>query len=451
LYASAKNFETNLKAAEAELRRRDFGEWLTYVTPNWSWYWPHLVAVRKQLARITAGENNRLMIFLHPRLGKSEMTTIRYPVWRLERNPELKIIAGAYNQTLASKFGRKARRIAIERGLELAHDRAAADDWETVAGGGFRAVGVGAGITGLGGDLIVIDDPIKNREEANSEAYRNRVWEWYTDDLYTRLEPGGSIVLIMTRWHEDDLAGRLLGDKGGDDWTVVRIPALAETQKDRDDYHKRAYLPVGEPDPLGRKPGQATCPDRYNGDTLERIRGVLGNSFHALYQQRPTAPEGDMFKRAWFEIVNEVPDNARRIRYWDKAGTQGGGKFTCGVLLACDGKDFYVNDLVRGQWSAGAVWIEQEPGSGGKESAENTIRNLAGFKVFADKVTGDKVSRAEPFAAQCEGGNVKLRKASWNRGYLDRITAFPHGTYADDVDASSGAFNKLVRGGLQFG
>lgn len=451
---------SDIEAAELALQRRRLGEWLPVTSPTWQWDWAYSVYIRQQLARITSGEIDRLMIFLHPRIGKSEMTTVRYPVWRLERDPKLKIIIGAYNQTLANKFSRKARRIAQER-ITLATDRTAVDDWETDEGGGVRAVGVGAGVTGTGGDLILIDDPVKNREEANSEAYRNRVWDWYRDDLYTRLEPDGAVILIQTRWHEDDIAGRILESEEAADWTVVRIPALAETQQERDEYAEQINQPLGLPDPLGRQPGEATCPERYDEGMLARIKGVLGNSFYALYQQRPTAPEGDMFKREWFQIIDTVPAGCRRVRYWDKAGTAGGGAFTCGVLMAKDEQGFYyVEDLVRGQWSAGdreriilqtanldgrevAVWVEQEPGSGGKESAENTVRNLAGFNVHAETVSGDKVIRAEPLAAQCEGGNVRLRKGPWNRGYLDRVTVFPSGTYKDDVDASSGAFNKL--------
>ena len=438
-----------------------FGDWLPVVSPTWKWHWSYSVHIRQQLHRITTGEIDRLMIFVHPRIGKSEQVTVRYPVWRLERDSEVRTIIGAYNQILANKFSRKARRIAETR-IELAPDRQAVEDWETKSGGGLRAVGVGSGVTGQGGHLIVIDDPIKNREEANSQTYREKVWEWYTDDLYTRLEPGGAIILIMTRWHEDDLAGRLLADSEGDRWEVVRIPALAETQQERDDYHGRIGLPVGLPDPLGRQPGAATCPDRYDENALARIKAVLGNSFYALYQQRPTAPEGDMFKRHWFEIVEATPANCKRVRYWDKAGTQNGGAFTCGVLMAkSPAGTFYIEDIVRGQWSTGqresvirqtaeidgadvTIWHEQEPGSGGKESAEATNRQLAGFKVYADRVTGDKVTRAEPLAAQCEAGNVKIKRAAWNRGYLDRLTAFPGATHKDDTDASSGAFNKLA-------
>ncbi len=426
------------------IARQDFGEWLVQVTPSWSWYWRHLIFIRQQLDRVTRGDINRLMLFLPPRHGKSEMTTIRYAVWQLERNPAQRIIVGAYNQTLANKFSRKARKIAMER-IDLNERRTAVEDWETTEGGGFRAVGVGAGITGQGGNLIIIDDPVKNREEANSETYRDRVYSWFTDDLFTRLEPGGAIILIMTRWHEDDLAGRILSGEDADAWEVVSLPAEAL-----------------EGDPLGRELGAALCPERFNLDDLGRIKRVLGNSYYALYQQAPTDPEGGMFRREWFEIVPHVPIHAKRVRYWDKAGTSGAGAYTAGVKMAVDSDGvFFIEDLIRGQWAATEreaivrqtaeidgknveIWIEQEPGSGGKESAESTIRNLAGFVVRADRVTGDKITRAGPFSAQAGGRNVKLKKADWNRRYLERLVTFPYGKYKDDVDATSGAFNKLA-------
>lgn len=435
-----------LQEIEAERIRRNFALWLTEVSPTWTWDWPHLAYVQQHLNKLTQGDISRLMIFLPPRHGKSEMTTVRYAAWRLENNPELKVIIGAYSQTLANKFSRKAKRIAGWR-MNLLSERM--DDWETPQGGGVRAVGVGAGITGQGGDLIIIDDPVKSREEANSETYRERVWDWYTDDLYTRLEPDAAMILIMTRWHEDDLAGRILASDDAPDWTVISLPAEAE-----------------ENDPLGRRAGEALCPDRYDLEALANRKRVLRNSYYALFQQSPLPAEGGMFKSHWFEVVREFPrKDTRYCRYWDKAGTADDGAYTVGVLMARS-KDgvFYVVDVVRGQWSAlqreqvikqtaiedrelyghNTVWVEQEPGSGGKESAEATIRNLAGFNIRAERVTGSKEDRAEPYAAQAESENVKLIQASWNQTYKSELAAFPFGTYADQVDASSGAFNKLV-------
>lgn len=432
-----------------------FGGWLQTVTPTFTWGWPYLAHIRQHLDRVTSGEIKRLILTVPPRHGKTEMTTVRYPVWRLERNPELRVIVGAYNQILANKFSRKARRIAVQR-MPLSNDRVAVEDWETGRGGGIRAVGVGSGITGVGADLLIVDDPTKSREEAESETYRERCWDWYTDDLYTRLEPGGAVILIMTRWHADDLAGRILASEDAPNWTVVNLPAIAE-----------------ENDPLGRELGQALCPERFDEEALAGIKTVLGSySFNALYQGKPSAREGGMFKRAWLQIVKASPVEGTRVRYWDKAGTAGGGARTAGVLMSKSAEGiFYVEDVVKGQWSAGEreavikqttqldgqkyggrveTWVEQEPGSGGKESAEATIRNLAGYIVRAENVTGSKEVRAEPYAAQCEAGNVRLIEGPWNASYIEELASFPTGAFLDQCDASSGAFNKLAVGGWYF-
>lgn len=440
-------------AAELERRRRlrersPFGAWLHEVTPAFTWDAAHLLLIREQLEAIERGEIDRLMIFMPPRHGKSELATVRYPVWRLQRDPSLSVIIGAYNKTLAESFSRKSRRIA-ERYLQLDTERKAADEWMTTAGGVFRAAGVGTGVTGKGAKLIIVDDPVKSREEANSQAYRDRVWNWYRDDLYTRLEPGGAIVLIMTRWHESDLAGRILESEDAASWTVLNLPALAE-----------------EGDALGRMPGAALWPERFDEADLERIRTVLGTpSFAALYQQRPTPPEGGMFKRHWFEIVGAAPRQAQRIRAWDKAGTDDGGDWTVGLLMARSNDGvFYIEDVVRDQLSDlgreklikqtaemdkarygnVTIWIEQEGGSGGKDSANITIRGLAGHTVKAERSTGDKATRAMPFAAQCEAENVKLVSSAWNAAYLNELASFPYGTNDDQVDTSSLAFNKLI-------
>lgn len=427
-----------------------FRSWLQTASPTYTWTAPHLIQIQEQLQRVTEGEIDKLMLFLPPRHGKSELATIRYPVWRMMKDPSINIIVGAYNKLLADRFSRRARGIAREY-VDLNTERMAAGEWTTMQGGSLLAAGVGTGVTGRGAQLIVIDDPVKSREEANSEAYRERVWNWYRDDLYTRLEPGGAIILIMTRWHEDDLAGRILASEDSPNWSVVTLPALAE-----------------EGDPLGRAIDEPLWPQRFDADDLKTIRTVQGTqSFTALYQQRPTALEGGMFKRAWFTIVDVAPAEVRRVRYWDKAGTEDDGDYTAGVMMAKDANGLYfVVDVQRGQWSAlqreqvikqaaqldgrgPRIWVEQEPGSGGKESAQATIRNLSGWNVRAERVTGDKATRAEPYAAQCEAGNVKLVRGDWNAAYIDELCMFPNGKHDDQVDASSGAFNKLARPALR--
>ena len=445
-------------AAVAEAKRRGLAipisqslrplhEWLWDVTPAWNWNWHYQHDIYQHLNNLTDGNRRKLMLFIPPRHGKSELVTIRYSLWRLIRDPQTRVIIGAYNQTLAEKFSRKIRRLSTGR-LALSDDRTAVQDWETTAGGGVRAVGVGGGITGVGGDLIVIDDPVKSREEANSVTYRDKTWDWYTDDLYTRLEPGGAVILIMTRWHEDDLAGRILRSEDAPNWTVIRFPALAE--KD---------------DPLGRSVGDALCPDRYPREELLKIRTVQGGrSFSALYQQEPQEQEGDIFKRSWFGYERELPTGCRYVRYWDRAATADGGDFTAGVLMAKTPDFYVVVDVVRGQWSTyerdkkirqtaeidyqkyGNVRIvgEQEPGSSGVDAARAFVRLLDGFSVTVDRVTGDKATRAEPLASQCEAGSVRLMVGAWNEEFLDELCSFPNGAHDDQVDGASGAYNKLV-------
>lgn len=420
-----------------------FSSWLFDVAPDWSWNWAHLRYVRRHLARLAPGDN--LMIFLPPRHGKSEMLTVRYAAWYLETYPDRRVIVGAYNQTLANKFSRKTRAVARTR-IPLDKERTAVEDWQTTHGGGLRAVGVGAGITGQGGDLIIIDDPVKSREEANSATYRDRVYDWYTDDLYTRREPGASMILIMTRWHEDDLAGRILASDDAGSWRVLTLPALAEPD-----------------DPLGRPVGAALCPERYDEAALADIRTAIGSrSFASLYQQRPVELEGGFFKASWFLTAPAPASGVTWVRYWDRAGTAGKGDYTVGVRMgrSPDGL-FYIDDVVRGQWSTGErdrivrataardgtavpVILEQEPGSSGVDAFSYMARQLAGYAVHADRVTGDKETRARGFAAQLEAGNVYLRPgADWLARYRAELCSFPSGTHDDQVDASSGAFNYL--------
>jgi predicted phage terminase large subunit-like protein len=432
--------------------------------------------IAETLDGVVKGEINRLMIFAPPQHGKSELASVRLPAYWLGKRPDDPVILSSYAATLAESKSRQARQITESSEYSRLFtetltqpDSRAVNHW-SIAGrrGGMLAVGVGGPITGHGALLGLIDDPFENWAQAQSATIRDRVWEWYRTTFRTRIWEGGAIVLIMTRWHEDDLAGRLLQANAGE-WTVMRLPAIAETQEERDHNERRLGLPAGQPDPLGREPGQPLCPRRFSLAALEDLRRDVGSlGWAAEYQGCPTVAEGNRFKRQWFTIVDAAPAIADRVRYWDKAGTSGGGAYSAGVLMALtDDGQVYVEDVVRGQWSSGErnavmkqtaqldaarhhntvhIWTEQEPGSGGKESAEATIRLLAGYPVHAETVTGSKEVRAEPLAAQAEAGNVRIVRGPWNASYLDEMAGFPTGAYKDQVDASSGAFNKLALG-----
>lgn len=458
---------------ERRAARRSLEAFTRYTKLDYDVNWHHRVLC-EHLDRFVAGEIKRLMVFMPPRMGKSELVSRRLPARILGENPDAGIIACSYGADLAGRMNRDVQRI-IESGAYAAlypETRLFGSNVRTVAQGSYlrnsdlfeivghdgfyRSAGVGGGITGMGCQFGLIDDPIKNRLEAESATYRDALWDWYTSTFYTRLEKDACVLLTMTRWHKDDLAGRLLAqqeaDPDADQWTVISFPAVAE----------------GEPTELDpRHEGEALWPAKYDEERLRKMFLAVGSYQAAsLYQQRPRLREGGMFKAPWFPIVEESPVTAERVRYWDKAGTAGGGKFTAGVRMAraADGL-IYVEDVIRGQWSSGerrrqmkqtaqldaerfgnavAIWVEQEPGSGGKESAETTVQDLAGYPVRAETVTGSKETRADPFAAQCEAGNVRLVRAPWNAAYIDELCDFPKGTFTDQVDASSGAFNRLT-------
>ncbi len=426
-------------------RRHDlpFAEWLEEVTPQFSWDWPHLLNIREHLDRVTAGEIRKLMIFVPPRHGKSELTTVRYPAWRLERKPTTRVIVGCYNSTLAEKFSRKARRICSER-IALSTDRKAISDWETDAGGGLRAVGVGSGVTGQGGDIIIVDDPIKSREEANSQAYRDRVWTWWTDDLYTRLEPGAAIVLILTRWHMNDLAGRILASDDAPNWTVINLPAFAEAN-----------------DPLGRSEGEALCPDRFNEKDLEEIKAVQGSSFEALYQQRPSALEGAIFKREWWRYYSTLPTLHRIIQSWDTAFKAGHDNdfSVCTTWGEADAGWYLIDRWKRrvefpalkamaatlGEQFHPHVVLVEDKASG--QSLIQELKRDTRLPILAIRVDSDKVSRAYAVTPSIETGRVfVLESAPWLGDYLDNMASFPNAAYDDDVDSTTQALNYMISG-----
>jgi predicted phage terminase large subunit-like protein len=318
--------------------------------------------------------------------------------------------------------------------------------------GSFRNTTVEGQITGKSLDLGVVDDPIKGRAEASSKAVRDKIWDWFTDDFLTRFSDPAGLLMIMTRWHVDDPVGRLI--ERFPKAKILRYPAIAEE------------------DEKNRCKGGALFPEHKSLQFLmERKAAMTPAGWESEYQQNPIVVGGGIFPIEKLKTLPMLDRDkiSRSVRYVDKAGTEGGGAWTAMVLMhkMRDGS-YVIEHAVRGQWSAlereekikfwakhdsaklrpGAyeIGVEQEPGSGGKESAEATIRNLAGYKVFADKVTGSKEVRAEPLAAQVQAGNVHLIAGLWQTDLLDEMESFPSGKYRDQVDACNGAFNRLALG-----
>lgn len=462
-----------------ELARRNLLSFTRFTFPRYVADPAHAL-IASHLDRVVKAGPVRLMIFAPPQHGKSELVSVRLPAFFLARHPNKPVIVASYAASLAYRMSRHARGVveSAEFGLLFPSVKTnpisrAVNHWELSPPhrGALVAAGVGGPITGHGASLGVIDDPFENWAQAQSETIRDRVWEWWKGTFRTRIWEGGSIVLIMTRWHEDDLAGRLLLEQA-DRWTVLRLPATAETQEERDHRNGKMGLAEGLPEPLGRQPGQALCPSRFTAETLAEIRTDVGSVvWNAEYQAGPTAPEGNRFKRSWFPIVDAGPAKARRGRYWDLAATEGGGDRTAGVLLAIDGEGMiYVEDVMAGQWSTHGrnkiirqtaeldrqrhrvrLWFEEEGGSSGKDASAAMIKFLAGYAVRPDRPTGSKDVRLEPFAAQAEAGNVRLVRGRWNGVYIEEMCAIPNGRYRDQGDATSGAYNKLARKGVLFG
>jgi hypothetical protein len=279
-----------LQALKAEKGRRRFAraDLLAFTQYTFSQYEaaPHHRRIARTLEAVERGEIDRLMVTMPPRHGKSEEVTIRFPAWALGRNPKRQIITACYNADLASGFGRSVRNIVSSPAYgnifnsRLARDSQAANRWNTRDGGAYIAAGVGTAITGRGADIFIIDDPLKDRAEAESELRRQAVWDWYTSTAYTRLMPGGAVIIVQTRWHEDDLAGRLLAHqvKGGDQWHRLDLPAINER-------------------------GEALWPERYPLPALRRIKAAIGpRDWSALYQQSPSPDDGEFFRRGWFDM-----------------------------------------------------------------------------------------------------------------------------------------------------
>jgi predicted phage terminase large subunit-like protein len=412
----------------------------------------HHRALLSELAGLAEGRFDRLMVLMPPGSAKSTYASVIFPAWWFHRYPASSVIAACHTADLADHFGRQVRDLAAEHagrlGYGVSASSRAAGRWRTTGKGEYFAAGVRGPITGRRADLVLIDDPVKSHFEADSALHRDQLWDWYRSELITRLKPRGRVALIMTRWHQDDLGGRLLGQADG--WHVVRLPALAEPG-----------------DPLGRVPGAALWPEWEDAAALERKRATVGSRvWAALYQQAPTPPGGALFPADRVAIVDDAAREMPRARAWDlaaTAATQGRDPdWTVGLLLGREpGGRFVVLDVVRlrggpheveqaicaaagrdGQ--AVPIGLPQDPGQAGKQQVAWLSSRLAGYRVIASPETGAKLTRAMPVAAQAEAGNLAVLRARWNGDFIEELRDFPLGRKDDQVDALSRAFAMLL-------
>jgi predicted phage terminase large subunit-like protein len=408
--------------------------------------------LNEQLLGLYAGSFDRYEVVMPPRHGKSLLCSVYFPAWWLLHRPQDRVLLVAYESDFAATWGRRVRDLLTEHGEAFGvsvRDDAAANRWDLEQGGGMTTAGIGGPITGKGADLVIIDDPVKNYEEAISQAVSRRNWDWYQSTLRTRLEPGGKIVLVATRWSEIDLTGRLLTDTEGEQWRELRLPAVAE-----------------EGDPLGRPEGAPLWPDRFDTDELAKVRKALSAShFSALYQGRPSPIDGDVFKREWFRYFVRTGDGYRllitpdaqtvpvedvsRFMTIDLAiSTRRTADPTVMAVWGVDeAKNLLLLDLARkripgpaqlkllqrlnAEWHPDRIVCEDVAY---QRSFIEHAQQL-GLPVVGVRPQGSKDARAIPAATRMEAGQVFFpAEARWLEELEHELLSFPNGRHDDQVD-----------------
>lgn len=418
-----------------------------YQTPN------HILAINSLLKKISNAELKRLIVNMPPRHGKSELISKFFPIWYIAKNPEHRIILTTYSSAFASTWGRKIKEILIEFGselkLELDKNYKSNSLIKVSNGSSIQCSGAGAAITGMGADLIIIDDPIKNSADSHSFKIREKIMDWFQSTVFTRLEPDGRIIIIMTRWHEEDLVGSLLADASLNDWICLSLPAIAL-----------------ENDLLGRKVGEALWNDRFSWKKLNEIKKQIGSYwFEALYQQSPFSKDDKLFKKENFHYCSyetafvQLFSNDRKLIdirelscYFtvDLAiSTKDSADYT--VLLVFDvglNNDILIKDILRVKLKPSEhldfirnQYEKYKPILIGIESVQYQVSLIqqalnSMMPVKELKPNKDKISRALHIAALLESGKVFFRKdAEWLYDFENELLKFPKGLHDDQVDA----------------
>lgn len=393
----------------------------------------------------------RIMVNLPPGHGKSHLVSLWTPTWYLATFPQNLVMLTSYETDFAISWGRKVRDLvkanSAQLGVSLAEDSKAAGRWHTKHGGGMVALGTDGAIMGRRPNLLIVDDPVKSAKEANSAVERDRLWEWWQGTARDRLEPNASIVLVMHRWHPEDLCGRLISEmnNGGEKWDVVALRALAE-----------------EEDPLGREYGEPLWPERFSLEDLEQLKVAVGSHiWESKFQQRPTSPLGNEIKRVWWKFYAEAPaEFDQMIQSWDfNMKKTDDGDYTVGQVWGRRGAMFYLLDQVRGRMdmpeamSAVNNMTQRWPMAKAK-LIEDAALGPAIFSMMRERIPGlipikARLSktlrvRLQSVAPTIEAGNVLLPKgATWIGDFLEEAAAFPTGAHDDQVDAMSQALTYM--------
>lgn len=443
--------------------RSKLGLYAKKVFPDYECPW-HLALLNRYLEAVSAREIDRLMIFMPPRHGKSQTCSVLWPSWHLGHHPQDQIIEASYSESLAISFSRACRDTVKSHAYQELWPHhlktAGAVRWQITGKRNLRdnylAAGVGGPLSGEGADILIIDDPIKNAEQAMSIVYRDKVWEWYKLVARTRLQPKAAIVLIMTRWHEDDLAGRLLKlqeeDPTADQWTVLRLPSENAEGLDAIPDAVKAY--------------RCLWPERYPESELAKLRGSLGSlGYAALYGQQPKNKEGNIIKRDWFKFYfsHEAPTVFDQvIQSWDMSfkDTQD-SSFVVGQVWGRIKADKFLLAQVRrrmdfpstlkavvklsSEWPAAHLKLVEAKANGPAVVAA-LKHDISGLKEVEPQ--GSKEARLSAASPDFESGNVYVPDPSqpqfrWVRDYIEELCTFPNGLNDDQCDATSQAINRL--------
>ena len=453
--------EVKKKKTAKQAERVVLWKFIKKVMPQYKMYKFHATVI-EQLQRVIDGKCNRLILQVPPRHGKSLLASQLLPAAYLLAHPDRYVGISSYSAELAEGFSRKARDFFKDGGGLLNESSKAVNAWGTEGGGGLWAAGVGGSVTGRSGHLLIIDDPVKNREDAESARMMGKLNDWYTSTLYTRLEPHvGAIVVIQTRWSENDMIGQLLenehnvSEKGRENWTIVDLPALYEDAGDR------PPLPPHCPtiSDWRENVGEALCPQRYDTDALERIREAVGSrDFASLYQQRPAPEGGNMFSPDWWQFYDwdtPLPTFQRVILSVDCTFTDTKkSDYVVGAVVGQAGSQFYILDLVRekldvvGTMAMIARLYKRHQLNG--TVIELAASGYAVYQMMQKKVPGligfkpekSKVSRAAGIVPVVEAGNIYLpASASWLEAFINEFSLFPASRNDDMVDAVTMAVN----------
>lgn len=441
-----------LKRRAARLNLIDFIHYTLPVYDNP----PHQVALAQKLEAVERGDIKNLMVIMPPRHLKSETCSIRFPAWCLGRDRQRQFIGCSHTDNLQYTFSYAIRETILSRRYQnlwpMTLDKAGAMSWQVAGKANLRdnyiAAGVGGSIMGEGADFLIVDDPLKNAEQANSQSVRDSIWQWWITTAVTRLQPGGAKILIMTRWHQDDLAGRLLkvarNDPRADQWEVLHFKAINEH-------------------------GEALWPDKFPVWYLEKIRsgqvddpdepGKGSRAFEALYQGNPSIAAGNIIKREWWKFYREPPSFSQTVHSWDTAfKVRTENDFSVCTVWGVAANGYYLLDVWRRRVefpelkrAVNSLYERDRPSAvlvEDKASGQSLIQELqrdSRAPVLPVKVDSDKVARVNSSSYLIEAGKVFLpERAAWLHDYIEEMSAFPNGEYDDQVDSTTQFLNKLV-------